>query len=186
MHTLSLYISKKKILKLLLITGIFVILSTLILIDGKADSAKMVVFPWLGIVFFGSGFVFLIYKYFDHKPQVNIDKYGIWKQYNQEEKLYWEQIKAIEINEAHSNYFVRFNIDSSIHNKKGKQIKSLNISPLNVDKTAFVTLLNNLIQSKEEQRYMLIQAFKNEVFTTSVTSKNTTVSYTHLTLPTKA
>ena len=177
MNIISIYISKKSILKLLLLTSILVILSVLILVDKKSESTESVIMSWAGIVFFGSGFIIFLYKYFDRNPQINIDKHGIWKQHNQEKKLYWEQIKAIKINEANNNYFVKFSIDSSIHNKNRKHIKSVYISPLNVDKTAFVALLNNLIQSKEEKRDIIIQSFKNKAFTTAVSSNNNMLFY---------
>ncbi len=126
---------------------------------------------------FWIGFIIFLYKYFDQKPQINIDKHGIWRKNNQNDKLFWEQITAIAVSEIQGQHIMKFELIPNVLTDNKKFIKSVVLNSLDIDKAAFITLIDRLIRSEKEKRDLLIQSFKNKEFTPVKASKNYIIFY---------
>lgn len=98
----KIYKSRKKAIKLLVLSTLFVAAGIFILSAGKANP----VMAWLTILFFGLGIPLALFQLFDRRPQIIINEIGIFDRTAHKDFINWELIKDAYIVKIQQETFI--------------------------------------------------------------------------------
>lgn len=98
----KLYKSRRKAIKLLVLSSLFVAAGIFILSAGKASP----VMAWLTIIFFGLGIPLALFQLFDRRPQIIVSEIGIFDRTAHKDFINWEIIKDAYIVKVQQESFI--------------------------------------------------------------------------------
>ena len=173
MPEIKLYKSSIKSLRLVFLTSSFVACGVFILL--KTNNSK--VMSILLILFFGAGLLIGLFNMLDIRPQIIIDKIGIWDRTMNQDRINWEFIsEIISPIDISRQIFIPLVVDEKFVRRKkmfkwaldlskafgGRDI-NLNISYIKIDKEKFITLLDILKNEEIENRDEVIEMYKDRI-----------------------
>jgi hypothetical protein len=98
----KIYKSRKKALKLLMISLVLVAMGFFILSRGKAS----VVYSWLMIGFFSLGILLALFQLFDRRPHIFLNEIGIFNRTASDQVINWEIIQDAYIVKMQQETFI--------------------------------------------------------------------------------
>ena len=173
MTYIKLYKSPVKSLRLILLTLPFVACGIFVLL--KTDSSKTICIS--GILLFGLGLLMGLFNMFDRRPQIIINKIGIWDRTMNQDLINWEYIKdVIQPIDISGQSFIPLIVDEQFIRRKknyqwainlsksyGAKDINLNISYIKLNIERFMTLLNILQTVEIESRDEAIEMYKDRI-----------------------
>jgi len=172
MEEIKLYKSPLKSLRLLFLSSLFVIPSLwLLLKNEKAETSLL-----FCLCFFGIGFLLSLFNIVDRRPQIILNKNGVWDRSTNEEVIKWEIIKSANEINIYKQIFVCLKLDKSfvpkkkqyswakkLNNSIGAKDVNLNVSYIKVNIEKLMTLITLLSQEKIENREELLKLYSSKL-----------------------
>ncbi len=171
MKEIKLYKSPIKSIRLLFLSSLLVLINVWLLYEG--ENSKMY---WFGLFLFGIGFIIGMFNVLDRRPQIILNKVGIWDRAIREVVIKWEYIedayetdfqKQVFISIVTNNGFIKkkktYSWASWINKKVGAQDLNLILTYINVDIEKLITLINILKIEPLEKREELIEMYRYRI-----------------------
>lgn len=171
MKEIKLYKSPIKSIRLLFLSSLLVLINVWLLYEG--ENSKMY---WFGLFLFGIGFIIGMFNVLDRRPQIILNKVGIWDRAIREDVIKWEYIedayekdfqKQVFISIVTNNGFIKkkktYSWASWINKKVGAQDLNLILTYINVDIEKLITLINILKIEPLEKREELIEMYRYRI-----------------------
>jgi len=173
MAEIKLYKSPLKSLKLFVIASAFVILGIWLLL--KADDSRII--SIMTILFFGLGLLIGLFNLLDRRPQIIINKQGIWDRTTNQDIISWEFIhEVISPIDIYGQIFIPLVVDEKFIRRKkmynwslrmgkvlGARDINLNISLININIEKFITMLDILRAEDLSKRDVVIEMYKDRI-----------------------
>ena len=173
MAEIKLYKSPLKSLKLFVIASAFVILGIWLLL--KADDSRII--SIMTILFFGLGLLIGLFNLLDRRPQIIINKQGIWDRTTNQDIISWEFIhEVISPIDIYGQIFIPLVVDEKFIRRKkmynwslrmgkvlGARDINLNISLININIEKFITMLDILRTEDLSKRDIVIEMYKDRI-----------------------
>ena len=173
MVEIKLYKSPLKSLKLFVIASAFVILGIWLLL--KADDSRII--SIMTILFFGLGLLIGLFNLLDRRPQIIINKQGIWDRTTNQDIISWEFIhEVISPIDIYGQIFIPLVVDEKFIRRKkmynwslrmgkalGARDINLNISLININIEKFITMLDILRTEDLSKRDIVIEMYKDRI-----------------------
>jgi hypothetical protein len=171
MKEIKLYKSPIKSIRLLFLSSLLVLINVWLLYEG--ENSKIY---WFGLFLFGIGFIIGMFNVLDRRPQIILNKVGIWDRAIREDVIKWEYIedayetdfqKQVFISIVTNNGFIKkkktYSWASWINKKVGAQDLNLILTYINVDIEKLITLINILKIEPLEKREELIEMYRYRI-----------------------
>lgn len=180
MKEIKLYKSPWKAIKLLGLTIPLISVGIWLILRNESSLIDRIM-GWIGVPFFGFGFLLAFFHMFDKRPQIIINETGIWDRSTKQDLIKWEFIKNAKPLDVFGQKFVTVTMDKSFKRKKaqygwakkiGKEVGStgldLQLSQIKIKPERMTKFIKDMIKVEEKNRAILIDKyFDNQGNTTA-------------------
>jgi len=165
MTEIKIYKRPWRAIRLILLSSVFVYLGLWGLTTGKMPLFISII----TVSFFGLAYPVGFYNLFDRRPQIIINKIGIWDRNTNQDLIKWELIKdAYSIN-IYNQKFISLKLDKSFIMKKrqykwatnlskvvGAQKVNISLGQVNIDQGLLIDFIKEMSQTDLSERQVLI------------------------------
>jgi hypothetical protein len=143
--TLIFYKSKKKQLLPLILCFIFVLMCSFLLYVDISDKNS-----WFGLVFFGGGFLFLLWDYTTNKPKLIITEAGITGRNMGNILIRWEDIYGVAGTEISTGHSTMRYMSLAVNESVLAQYKNSKLTKWMVNNMGYLILVDGLTISQKD------------------------------------
>jgi len=169
MKEYSLYKSRSKAVKLILLSSLFVITGIFLL--GQPNTSRLM--AWLCILFFGTGIGLGLFQFLDRRPQIIINELGIFDRTLHQDFINWEIIHDAYLVRIQKETFICLVVDEQFEPSKSKgrfgqklaslskaigfQELNINVGNIDVDAKRLMAFILAMRTADQPNRATLIQ-----------------------------